>query len=67
MNLKNLAMQPKFIGLMRITSLTSLLITACFSAKNASGALLKSLYNQLTAMRDILNFTNSANGEFYVS
>lgn len=53
MNLKNLAMQPKLIGLMLIISLIPLSIVAYFSAQNASNALLKSSYNQLTAMREV--------------
>jgi len=53
MNLKNLAMQPKLIGLMLIISLIPLSIVAFFSAQSASDALLKGSYNQLTAMREV--------------
>jgi methyl-accepting chemotaxis protein len=53
MNLKNVAMQPKLIGLMLIISLIPLSIVAYFSAQNASDALIKSSYNQLTAMREV--------------
>ncbi len=53
MNIKNLRMQPKLIGLMLIISLIPLSIVAYFSAQQASDALLKSAYNQLTSMREV--------------
>ncbi|RLA05507.1 MAG: hypothetical protein DRQ47_00990, partial [Gammaproteobacteria bacterium] len=53
MNLKNLAMQPKLIGLMLLISLIPLSIVAYFSSQSASDALLKGSYNQLTAMREV--------------
>ncbi len=53
MNIKNLKMQPKLIGLMLIISLIPLSIVAYFSAQQASDALVQSSYNQLTAMREV--------------
>ncbi len=53
MNIKNLKMQPKLIGLMLVISLIPLSIVAYFSAHKASNALLESSYNQLTAMREV--------------
>ena len=53
MNLKNVPMKIKLIGLMLLISLIPLIITAYFSAKSASDALIAGSFNQLNAMRSV--------------
>ncbi|MCG6202493.1 methyl-accepting chemotaxis protein [Psychromonas antarctica] len=53
MNLKNVPMKVKLIGLMLLISLIPLIITAYISAKNASDAIISGSFNQLSAIRGI--------------
>ncbi|MCK5819855.1 MAG: methyl-accepting chemotaxis protein, partial [Psychromonas sp.] len=53
MNLKNVSMKVKLIGLMLFISFIPLLITAYFSAKSSSDALVKQSFNQLNAMQAV--------------
>ena len=51
MNLKNVPMKVKLIGLMLFISFIPLIITAYFSAKSSSDALVKQSFNQLNSMQ----------------
>lgn len=53
MNLKNIPMKIKLIGLMLLISLIPLFIISYYSAKSASDALLHESFNQLNAMRAV--------------
>jgi len=53
MNLKNVPMKIKLIGLMLLISLIPLFIVAYYSAKTASDSLIAGSFNQLNAMRAV--------------
>ncbi len=53
LNLQNIRLQPKLIGLMLVSSLVPLVIVAWWSAQSAREALLHQAYSQLEAVREI--------------
>ncbi|WP_051303586.1 methyl-accepting chemotaxis protein [Psychromonas aquimarina] len=53
MNLKNVSMKVKLVGLMLLISLIPLVIVAYFSSGSASDALFKESFRQLNAMRTV--------------
>ncbi|WP_019613971.1 methyl-accepting chemotaxis protein [Psychromonas ossibalaenae] len=53
MNLKNVSMKVKLVGLMLLISLIPLVIIAYFSSGSASDALFKESFKQLNAMRTV--------------
>ncbi|MFT5452831.1 MAG: methyl-accepting chemotaxis protein, partial [Enterobacterales bacterium] len=53
MNLKNVSMQPKLIGLMLLICLVPLASMAYWSATQSTSALLNAAYSKLTSIRSV--------------